>query len=37
LVQLYTGLIYEGPALIGTIAEALAHYEGYAAPVRERS
>ena len=28
LVQLYTGLIYEGPALIGTIAEALAQDEG---------
>ena len=34
LVQLYTGLIYEGPALIGRIAEALARDEGNAVPLR---
>jgi len=36
LVQLYTGLIYEGPALIGKIAEALAHNEDNATRVRAR-
>ena len=28
LVQLYSGLIYEGPALVGKVAEALARDEG---------
>ena len=30
LVQLYSGLVYEGPALVGKVAEALARYEGQA-------